>query len=432
MFKSDWRQRFAEIRHEISGTPISNLSETLKDIEAATIKEFTASIGTAALVADSDPVRFSLRYLTMIDLGIIPVPISHELPTGTIKSLRSRIAGWTLGEYACLTSGTTSTPKLCAFSVQGAMANAKAHATSLGITSDHKIVQALPVHHSFGLVCYLWTALTSGCAIDFQIASPGIAALSAKSEEYAVYLSPAQARFFSKMKNRASMNLSIASVGGGGLACKEAESFMELFKNSNHFVTYGLTEAGPRVSTGKMHCDFTDGAYIGRALPGVEVFVTQRDENGQSSPEGEGRLCVRSPSLKKNLESTELAKDGSLMTRDHVRIVNGDIYFLSRESDLINVGGVSIYPGDIEAVARSCDGIRDCIVLKVRDAIYEETPVLVAEGDVSKSEVWDHLTKNLSPAQMPKQVFVVQEMPRQSLNKIDRITLLGKLGLDGS
>ncbi|MES2856342.1 MAG: AMP-binding protein, partial [Bdellovibrionota bacterium] len=408
------------IPHELDGTAIVDLSRTLIEIENTVSARYADSAGKSVLLKDADPLRFALTFFTLIDLGVIPVPVSHETPDSQFESLTERIQGWKTGVYASLTSGTTSAPKLCAFSLEGALANAQAHATSLELTSTNKIIQALPLYHSYGIVCYLWTSVAIGCAIDFQTKSPSIATLSLKSPEYVVYLSPAQARFFTKFKSKSTPKLSIVSVGGGGLSGQEAGAFIELFKESKCYVTYGLTEAGPRVSTGRMRSDFTSGAYIGRALPGVEVSISNQ------------RLCVKSPSLKLNLDPIELAAPGVLLTRDHVKIDNGDIYFLSRESDLINVGGVSIYPGDIEAVARRCDGVNDCIVLKVRDSIYEETPVLIAEGTATVENLLSHLTTTLSPGQMPKQIFVVDQMPRQSLNKIDRITLAKKLGLDGN
>ncbi len=436
---SDWRCQFENLPHCLAGESLKDLKQRREVIEA---KLQSLAQPSACFVQESDPVQFSLCYFSMLDFGFLPIPVSPDMPAVQKEIFRAQYPKnlwWCNGafenqdhadgtgltyknSYACLTSGTTSTPKLCYLSVAGVQENAKSHASSLNLHSELTLRQCLPVYHSFGLVCYLWTSLLLRIPIDFNLIAPSFATIATRYDENSVlHLSPAQLRFFAKQKNRLQPQVGIVSIGGGAISSKEVSLFKEVFPLSRRFVSYGLTEAGPRVSTGEAQ-ESAKGSYIGQSMPGTEVFVL--NEKSELVKSGEGLLCIKSPSLKLNLDPSELAAPSILRTRDHVLLDNDQIFFLSRADDLIKVGGVSIYPADIENAARTLPGVTDCIVLKYSDPLYEEIPVLAVEGDIALTVLEENLEKLLPPTQMPKRSFVLAKLPRQSLNKIDRRELL--------
>lgn len=439
---SDWRLQFESLPHRLAGEAVQDLQARRQTIESL-LK--TCPQISACFLQEADPVQFSLCYFTLLDYGFLPIPVSPEISDSQKEIFLTqypKALWWCQGvlknqsqadhssipyqnSYACLTSGTTSTPKLCYLSVTGAQKNARAHAESFKLHSGLILRQSLPVYHSFGLVCYLWTSVLVGMPIDFNLIAPGFTTVAERYDKNSVvYLSPAQLRFFARQKNRPIPRVGIASIGGGAISSQEVALFKDLFPHSQRLVSYGLTEAGPRVSSGEATAS-VEGSYIGRALPGTEVYILT--EKAELLTEGEGLLCIKSPSLKLNLLDHELAAPGILRTRDHVILKNGHISFLSRADDLIKVGGVSVYPADIENAARSLQGVTDCIVLKYADPLYEEIPVLAVEGDIELSVLQDQLGELLPPGQMPKRLYVLAKLPRQSLNKIDRRELLKML-----
>jgi acyl-coenzyme A synthetase/AMP-(fatty) acid ligase len=161
--------------------------------------------------------------------------------------------------------------------------------------------------------------------------------------------------------------------------------------------------------------------YIGQPFKGVRVAVLQED--GQVVPEGEGSLCVSSPSLKKNLAPDEIThcqgKD-FLITRDLVSIKDNTIFFKSRDSDLIKVGGISVYPKDIENVIKKMEKVKDCIVFPMKHRIYGSVPLLIIEGDGEAKDIQKYVKDKLSVYQRPRKIVFIEEFPRHSLNKVDR------------
>src|SRR5262249_21878586 len=145
---------------------------------------------------------------------------------------------------------------------------------------------------------------------------------------------------------------------------------------------------------------------------------------GEIRDAGQGQLCIRCPSLAKNVASP-------LVTRDEVVLSpGGEVIFLSRLNDLIKVGGISVYPKEIEAGARLHPAVADCIVLRRPDPIYEEVFDLIVEGTesvTSEPEIRAFLQERLGRPQWPSRILVLDELPRSTLGKIDRHRVLEKI-----
>ena len=139
--------------------------------------------------------------------------------------------------------------------------------------------------------------------------------------------------------------------------------------------------------------------------------------------EGEGALCVSSPSLKRNLapdEITQYQGKDFLITRDLVSIKDNTIFFNSRDSDLIKVGGISVYPKDIETVIKKIETVKDCIVFPMKHRIYGSVPLLIIEGAGETKDIQNYVKDKLSVYQRPRKIVFLKEFPRHSLNKVDR------------
>lgn len=390
-------------------------------------------------VRDVNSLSLALIYFTLIDFGHCPILLDAELSDYQLEFMirstkfslvdQKKVKRLATGNqdpaypdcYAALTSGTTSTPKLCYLSIEGALKNAGSHAISLGITDKHTVIQSLPINHSYGIIAYLWTKVVTGCALDFNENFLGLKTLAQKKfEDGALHISPAQLQFMLKEPESGLSGIDIISIGGGLAESSEIIQLKEKFNGAKTYITYGLTEAGPRVSTGEVAQEKPSG-YIGQPFNGVSIAALQED--GQIVLEGEGTLCVSSPSLKKNLDSDEITHyqgKNFLITRDLVSIKDRSIFFKSRDSDLIKVGGISVYPKDIETVIKKIENVKDCIVFPMKHRIYGSVPLLIIEGDGKAKDIQIYLKDKLSVYQRPKKIIFIKEFPRHSLNKVDR------------
>lgn len=376
--------------------------------------------GSFTIVRAKDPIDFSLEFFLALDKGLIPIPVANDIPEIQLNRLIEKYQGEGSGfedAYACLTSGSTGEPKLCVLSVKNALLNARAHASSLEISENQTVVQTLPLYHSFGIVCYLFGAIEIGFHLNLNKAFLGLKSLNRKNvDKGVIHLSPAQVQFITKEAGESTNQFEVVSIGGGVASKSSLEVLAQKFPKAKLYATYGLTEAGPRVTSGLWQKEKYKTGDIGKALSGIQLKVL--NSNGELVLKGEGLLAIKTPFLKLN-DRDDLVDD-FYITRDIVSLQNGSVCFNSREGDLINRGGISVYPRLIEEIVNSHKEIEDCIVFKEQSDDYEEVPVLVVETNLSVDEVKSLIKYDLDIHQKPVKIFCFKEFPRMSLNKIDR------------
>ncbi len=328
--------------------------------------------------------------------------------------------------YYTFSSGSTGDPKPIHLSLEKALENARIHAIGFNINNNSTIAQCLPLYHSYGVVAYILTPLVTGARVNFCSKIIGLRSFKNTLIKQTIHISPSQLRFILKDKFNEAPQLEAITIGAGACSFQELEALQNKFPLSSIYVSYGLSEAGPRVSAGKYNSQCTlpntsEAHWIGKPLEGVKCFVLI---NGELHQEGVGRLVISTPTAMLNIESTETF-EGNLLTRDKVELLDSQIYFISREDDIIKYGGVSIYPSQIEQKVRSLESITEAIVLKKKDAFYEEIPVLFVESsEVDIATLESFLSDHLPESWIPKKIFILPLFPKNSINKIDRKKLL--------
>ncbi len=407
------------------------LQNTILSIEA----------NTECYLLEKDPLNFCILFFLLLEKNCIPIPLPLEISSSLLTLIneqngRAFVSNGELQRngvaqikdenlnlhYICMTSGSTGKPKECILTVDGAIENAREHAKSLGITSKHTILQNLPLYHSFGIVAYLFVTSLHQCALEFSPIFLTPKNMSKRTWANCVlHCSPSQLNFMIKEKDISIKGVSVVSFGAGVVSSANILQLQSVFPEARFYVTYGLTELGPRVTTGEITKLMGPG-YIGFPFSNIEARVYNHDTGLEVS--GTGLLALNSPSLKYNIKESEIINDDSkkfFITQDQVKIEpTGEIYFRSRSDDLIKVGGISVYSIDIEEVARQFDGIEDLIVLPMPHSTYGDVPVIFVEGTIDLKQFETYLSSQLSNYQMPKKVFILEKLPRISINKIDR------------
>jgi long-chain acyl-CoA synthetase len=422
--------RYASLPHFHHGKTL-DFQDTVAEVMAFFSNENLN--GHKILIADSNPLRFALSFILLLENGASPIPVPANF-LGMDDIARLDNLSWikktstalstsqSEPSYICLSSGTTGKPKEIRLSFRGALANAKAHADGFALSSENTLVQTLPIYHSFGIIAYILTPLIRQIPVDFSPELVGLRSFKTGGHRV-LHISPSQARFILKDKFDQVVGVDKITIGAGAMKSEELNALQKKFPRIEFFVSYGLTEAGPRVSAGRWNpsANKAEGSesWIGQALPGVQLKVY---DGINLSSEGRGTLCVQSPSLCLDLNPENLVQEW-LKTRDEVVVKDQNIYFLSRQDDIIKCGGLTLFPAVIENDFRTLDLVTDVIVLKMTDPLYEEVPVLFVEGTIAKKEIEEYVSHKYAPAQRPRLLFVMEKFPRQSLNKIDRRAL---------
>jgi malonyl-CoA/methylmalonyl-CoA synthetase len=192
---------------------------------------------------------------------------------------------------------------------------------------------------------------------------------------------------------------------------------------------YGMTETnmntsnpydGPRVP----------GA-VGHPLPGVSVRVSDPETGKELPRDTVGVIEVKGSNVFKGYwrmpEKTkaEFRDDGFFITGDLGKIDSeGYVHILGRGKDLVISGGFNVYPKEIESEIDAMPGVVESAVIGVPHADFGEgvTAVVVCNKDakVDEASVLKALDGRLAKFKMPKRVFVVDELPRNAMGKVQK------------
>ncbi|WP_069163316.1 AMP-binding protein [Nocardia altamirensis] len=174
---------------------------------------------------------------------------------------------------------------------------------------------------------------------------------------------------------------------------------------------------------------------LGRSVPGARITV--RDESGAVLPDGlQGRLHVAGDSVALGYVDKRATKpmfaDGGVYTGDvGYRDAAGDLHYLCRADDLLNLGGFKVAPQEIEAVIRTVPGVADCAVVASRDghALEEAVAHVVAaqgrDAEAIRKAVRTAFKHDLAPYKRPSRIELHDVLPTTSVGKLARFRLRG-------
>ena len=334
------------------------------------------------------------------------------------------------------TSGTTGRSKGAMLTHRNLASNAVALVESWSFTGNDVLLHALPVFHVHGLFVALHCVLLAGAkmlwlarfdAQDVVDQLPHATVMMGVPTFYTRLLGEPS---FDRARC-ASIRLFVA-----GSAPLLPETFEAFRARTGHAILerYGMTE------TGMITSNPLDGARVagtvGRPLPGVQVRVT---DNAQACGPGQvGQVEVRGPNVFSgywNLPDKtrdEFASDGFFRTGDMGEWAadgpgEGYLRLVGRAKDLIISGGLNVYPKEIEERLDRLPGVAESAVIGVPDADFGEAVVAVLvprEGaSVEERAVIGALKGEIASFKIPKRVYVVAELPRNAMGKVQKNVL---------
>ena len=329
------------------------------------------------------------------------------------------------------TSGTTGRSKGAMLTHDNLASNSLSLVGYWRFSDRDVLIHALPIYHTHGLfVASNVTLFARGSMIFLPKFDPElIVRLMARATVLmgvpTFYTRLLQSPALSKESTR-HMRLFIS-----GSAPLLADTHREWFSKTGHAVLerYGMTETNMNTSN-PYDGERVPGA-VGHALPGVSVRVTDPETGKELSPETIGMIEVKGPNVFKGYwrmpEKTkaEFRDDGFFITGDLGKIDGkGYVHILGRGKDLVISGGFNVYPKEIESEIDAMPGVIESAVIGVPHADFGEgvTAVLVCDkgASVDEASVLKALDGRLAKFKMPKRVFVVDELPRNAMGKVQK------------
>jgi malonyl-CoA/methylmalonyl-CoA synthetase len=214
------------------------------------------------------------------------------------------------------------------------------------------------------------------------------------------------------------------------------DTFDEIRRRTGHTILerYGMSETVMLTSNPYDAADGERrGGTVGFPLPGVGLRV--RGEGGSECAAGEvGGIEVRGPNVFRGYwrmpEKTkeEFSGDGWFRTGDVGRVdERGYVTIVGRSKDLIISGGYNVYPAEIESVLNELPGVAESAVIGVPHGDFGEAVVAVVVARPGAPLDADAMTRVLKAKianfKVPKSIFVVAELPRNAMGKVQKNVL---------
>jgi fatty acid CoA ligase FadD36 len=330
------------------------------------------------------------------------------------------------------TSGTTGPPKGVVMSRRAIAADIDALAEAWQWTSDDTLVHGLPLFHIHGLVLGLLGSLRIGNR--FVHTGKPKPTLYAEAQGSLYFGVPT---VWSRVVDDLDVAraLSSARLLVSGSAALPVPVFDRLAELTGHppVERYGASETLITIST-RAAGERRPG-WVGLPLTGVQARLV--DDDGAPSPhDGEtvGSLQIQTPTIfdgylnRADATAEAFDADGWYRTGD-AAVIDGDGMhrIVGRESvDLIKTGGFRVGAGEIETVLLAHPGVSEAAVIGVPDDDLGQRIVAFVVGDAEPRALIDYVAEELSVHKRPRQVRVVDSLPRNAMGKVLKKELAGE------
>jgi acyl-CoA ligase (AMP-forming) (exosortase A-associated) len=447
--QKSWESIVAMLAISQSGAAFVNVNPALK---AAQVAYIAGDCDIRLLIADTDK-------LDALDPGTVARAFHHgptpKQPGST--DLADIFAAPGRGERRPLietdlgtvlyTSGSTGMPKGVAFSQRNLVVGAEIVSTYLENTSDDRILSVLPFSFDYGLnqlVC----AIRVGAALVVQrsqlpgdllrgLRQNGITGLAGVPPVWSLLLRNAKS-----LEAEPLTALRYITNSGGRIPQANLDALRRLLPGTRIFLMYGLTEAFRSTFLPPEELD-RGSDCIGKAIPNTEILVIK---DGRAAEVGEvGELVHRGPTVALgywgNQQATDrvygpnplappellgverVVRSGDLVRRD----ADGYLYFMGRNDEMIKSGGFRISPEEVENLLIASGVVHEAAALGVDDPDGVVGQVVLAvislredAPDDALQVIRDHMVANAPPYMAPRDIVVVDELPKGASGKLDR------------
>lgn len=330
------------------------------------------------------------------------------------------------------TSGTTGTPKGVIYTNKMLFWNSLNTSMQLGITFRDSTINTLPPYHTSGWNVFVTPLLHKGAHIGMleKFDAEKILCLLELNKTTLFMALPTMLLMMQKTLVFKDVNLKKLRyiISGGEKVPSELVSLWKSEKNISVRPGYGLTEAGPSITS--LHHKMAELKPNSIGKPNFYLDIKIVNENGEKVKANEvGELCIKgdivTPGYWNNsVETSNKIKKGWLFTGDFAYSdEEGFLYMKGRKNDMYISGGENIYPQEIEAHLEDMKPIKKAVVLSVKDEKWGECGIAFVTSsnkNLSVTEIRDELSKNLVAFKHPKYIFILNEIPLTSLGKVSR------------
>ena len=311
------------------------------------------------------------------------------------------------------------------------LSNAQALVETWQYSEKDVLLHALPIFHTHGLFVATNVTLLAGGSLVFL---PGF------NLDQIIKLLPSVSSmmgvptFYTRLLSDGRLTKDLVShirlfISGSAPLLAETHVEFEARTGQRILERYGMTETS--MITSNPYEGERKAGTVGLPLPNVSVR-TADPETGKELPVGDvGSIEVKGPNVfpgywqmpEKTKE--EFRADGFFITGDMGKIDgDGYLHIIGRAKDLIISGGFNIYPKEIELAIDEHEDVVESAVIGVPHPDFGEgvVAVIVSKADacISQDDMKTHLKERLAKFKQPKACMFVNELPRNTMGKVQK------------
>lgn len=402
-------------------------------------------------IVSAPPLADRLKGLPIqvIDLTALPTPPADAAATAAVASPAAPppLPTPKAEDLAVLmyTSGTSGLPKGVLLTYGNLSADVDSAIEHALLKGEHKFLGILPLFHSTGMLATLLAPVKLGALVVYQARFSPVAVIKA-IREHQISIAVAVPSMYGallrlKDAGPADFAHAYAAISGGEpLPGNIREGFQQRF-GVPLYEGYGLTETiGPIAFNVPGH--IRPGS-VGRIIPHAAVKLT--DDDGHEVPQGQqGEVWIKGPMIMKGYHqlpketADALTPDGFFKSGDLGHLdADGYLWITGRKKDLIIVAGEKAAPREIEEVILTHPAVAQVAVVGKKDPSRGEVVVAFVtakEGQTLTPEVVrDHARAGgLVQWKIPREVFVVPELPLSPTGKVLKRVLVEQLAAEAA
>lgn len=330
------------------------------------------------------------------------------------------------------TSGSTGKPKVIMLSHDNIVSSCIAHSQKVGLHDQDCFFISMPLCFSSSITTQLLSCLytkTPVVLLELPLVTRKLASYFKRYRITCLAGAPTLLTMLYKEYERTGQAFPEVHTYISSAAPLIQATLMQgkqVFPCADFLQTYGQSEASPRISI------MDRGDHIlscGKPVDGVTVKIV--DEAGETVEQGmNGHIWVKGRNVMmgyyndKALTGRVLVQ-GWLNTRDiGYQDKNGNIYIAGRADNIINVGGLKVYPEEVEAIIKEHEHIEECLVCAVAEANKGEAVIAYvsfkAGASLNKQQLFQHCVDKLSNYKIPTQWYEVQKFIKTHTSKLNR------------
>ena len=328
------------------------------------------------------------------------------------------------------TSGTTGRSKGAMLTHRALASNSLTLRDYWQFTDKDVLIHALPIFHTHGLFVATNVTLMAGGSCIFLPGFDAAKIIELMPRATSLMGVPT---FYTRLLDQpeladASRNMRLFVSGSAPLLAETHDRWRE---TTGHAILerYGMTETN--MNTSNPYDGDRRAGTVGFPLPGVELKVTD-PQSGDPLADGEiGVIEVRGDNVfagywqmpEKTAE--ELREDGWFITGDLGFVDDrGYVTIVGRGKDLIITGGFNVYPKEVESVIDELPGVNESAAIGVPHKDFGEGVVAIVVpqkgASLSETDVVAGLSEQLAKFKQPKRVVIVDELPRNTMGKVQK------------